>query len=125
MDVIAQQKEAAERSLRQEFAYQGCSGFIMLWAADELEKEPGVLAGHVDGEPAHEAEVDVVAVFEAEVRRVEVEGLILVEYGHRADVEAGDVGGSDGHDPTEGQPRPTSPKRLTCATRRVAGSTPR
>ena len=41
------------------------------------------LAGDVDGQPAHEAEVDVGVDLEAELADVEVERLVLVEHEDR------------------------------------------
>ncbi len=76
--------------------YVGKLGLVVLRAADELEEQRGVLARDADGEPAHEAQVEVVAHLEAEVAGVEVERLVLVEDRHAADVEAGDVVGVHG-----------------------------
>ena len=87
MDVVAEQEDPAERALGDELADLGGGGLVVLGTADELEQQRGVLARDADGEPAHEAEVDVVADLEAEVGRVEVERLVLVEDGHAADVE--------------------------------------
>ena len=46
------------------------------------------LAGHVDGEEAHEAEVDVTGDLETELADVEVERLVLVEHVDLRDAEA-------------------------------------
>ena len=48
--------------------------------AGRLEQDLAVgIAGDADGQPAHEAQVDVGVDLEAELADVEVEGLVLVE----------------------------------------------
>ncbi len=73
---------------------RSCGGglCVVLGAAREVEQQLRVLlAGQRDGEPAHEAEVDVVAHLEAELAAVEVERLVLVEDVDAGDPERGDV----------------------------------
>jgi hypothetical protein len=50
------------------------------------------VAGHVDGQPAHEAEVDVAVHLEAELADVEVERLVLVEDEDLGHVDVGEHG---------------------------------
>ena len=86
MDVVADEEQAAQRALGDELADLGGGRLVVLRPADELEQQL-LAAGERHGEPAHEAEVDVVADLEAEVRGVEVEGLVLVEDGDGLDAD--------------------------------------
>ena len=96
--------------------------------ADELEQQLVAVPGEGDREPAHEAEVDVVAHLEAEVARVEVERLVLVEDGDALDADGGDVVGVHVDDASQRQGSGASPKPLSSAGEDgplVAWSTPR
>jgi hypothetical protein len=67
--------------LAHELADLGRGALVHRRRTGPLEQDrPLGMAGHVDGQPAHEAEVDVAVDLEPELADVEVERLVLVEH---------------------------------------------
>ena len=100
--VGAEHDRATGGALGEEVADLGRGGLVHRRRSGTLQQDLAALvAGHVDRQPAHEAEVGVGVDLEAEDADVEVERLVLVEH-----EEVGNTGVSEhAQDATQASPR--------------------